>query len=855
MVEGIIGDLHEKFGVATISKGRWYADLIYILNALGYLRYVSLKNRNSRSNFEAMFKNYLTITLRSFKKQKVYSFINLFGLSLGIAAGFMILQYVYYEVNYDKHLDNAQNIYRVQQDRFNKGELSTQWASGCAGIGPDMKEAFPEIEKYVKLHSSNTLLKYNNQYLKIKNAYYASEDFFEVFSIPLISGVDSLVLTGLYKVVLSKSMATNLFGDADPLGKIVVLNDRTDFEVVGVFDDLPEQSHMKIDLLYSFSSYVALTSERANTAWNWDGFMTYVQLRAGTDPKSLEAKLPMLIEEKVGEEYEQSGQGIAFHLQPLAQIHLTSNYFGEFKKNGDKLTTYFLLIVGIFLIVIAWINYINLTTARAMQRAREVGIRKVLGSFRRQLINQFLFESAFMNLLSMIVALLLIFFGYPYFNEFVGISDPYSFPTDSFFWLSMLGMLLAGLFLSGFYPALVLSSFKPVDVLKGKFEGSGSGGTLRKVLVVFQFLTSVILITGTFVVYQQMNFLQEQDLGLSIDQTLILRTPNSNNDSTYSVHYNTFRNNLLAEPEISALSSSTSIPGGGPGWNAGGIRLLEQDENEANQYRVVAMDDQYLDLYDVEIANGRKFDDSFGNEENNVIVNESAVKLLGAVKSELILNKKMYFWGDTFNIVGVVKNFRHESPKKAFDPLIFRYIPEVNGFYSLKVSTQNMSQMIGKIEQHWRTSYNEQPFDLFFLDEHYNEQYKSEEQFGSVFGFFAGLAILIACLGLFGLASYATALRTKEVGVRKVLGARVTQLLALLAQDFLKLVSIAIIISIPISYWIINQWLDNFANRISISAYLFFVPSILLIVIALITITYHVLKTASLNPAITLKNE
>ncbi len=855
LLEGIIGDMYEKYYLAVEKKGARRAKLNYLINAIGYIRHYSLKNQNSKSNFEAMFKNYLTITLRTFKKHKVYSFINLFGLAVGITAGFIILQYVHYEFNYDTHLQNRDNIYRVQQDRYNKGELTTQWASGCAGIGPDLKEMFPEVEAYVKLYKSNTLLKYNNKYIKVKDPYYVTENFFEVFSIPLIRGIDSLVLKGLYTVVLSESMAKNIFGNEDPIGKEVRLNDNWNFEVVGIFEDIPENSHMKIDLVYSFETYVNLTSNDANTQWNWDGFMTYVQLKNGTDPLVFEAKIPTLVKSKVGEENEANNSGIAFHLQPIDKIHLTSNYMMEFKPNGNEQTTYFLLIVGIFILIIAWINYINLTTARAMQRAKEVGIRKVLGSYRRQLINQFMFESVFMNLLSLLIASLTIFLIFPYFNQFVGISEPYTFPRDSTFWLIFVGIMLVGILLSGLYPSMVLSGFKPISVLKGKLENSKSGIVLRKSLVVFQFMTSIILITGTYVVYQQMMYLQNQDLGVNINKTIVLKTPNVGSDSLFNIQNDYFVNQLLMESDINLISKSSSVPGRKPNWNAGGIRLLEQREDEINQYRIISMDDQYMELYEMEVIEGRKFNKTYGHETSNALVNEAAVKLMGINEMSEIISRKILFWGDTFKIVGVLKNFRQESPKSNFDPLIFRYNSRSGGFYSLKVSSNNMQKLIRKIEGHWQSAFQSRPLEYFFLDDYYNEQYKSENRFGSIFGFFAGLAILIACLGLFGLASYATALRMKEIGVRKVLGARIGQLLLLLTKDFMKLVAVSILIGLPLSFWMIDRWLEDFANRISLSAGLFIIPSLLLCLIALITIAYHTFKTATLNPASTLKDE
>lgn len=853
--EGIKGDLYERYLTTYQDRGRRRANWEYFLNGMGYLRYARLRNKNSKSNWQAMLKNHLTITLRTFKKHKVYSLINTLGLAIGMAAGFMILQYVHYEFTYDRFLENSQNIYRVKQNRYNKGELTTQWAAGCSGVGNAMKSDLPEVNKYVKLTLSTTMLSYDQRYFKVPHAYYASEDFFEIFSVPLLSGIDSLVLDNPYTVVLSKSLAKKIFGNDNPIGKVLKLNDTWDFEVTGIFDDLPEHTHMRFDLLYSFKSFVDIQGEQADTQWNWDGFMTYVQLEEGTDPGVVENKLVDLTEKYNGEELRLYNSAQSFELQPLDKIHLTSNYIREFKENGNEQATYFLLIVGVFVLLIAWINYINLSTARSMQRAKEVGVRKVIGSAKSQLISQFIFESFLTNLISLVLALALVVYIYPYFNGFVGREAQYTLPNDALFWLAMVGTIVVGALISGFYPAMVMSQFKPIKVLNGKFETSSSGSLLRKILVIFQFVTSVVLITGTFVIYQQLEFLQKQELGVSINKTMVIRTPVINADSIYRGRYDVFRNNLLNEAQIMQVSSTNTVPGRRADWNAGGIRLLQQTEADANQYRVIAMDDEFIDLFGLQVIEGRAFSASYGTETSSVIVNEAAVPLLGAMSAKDLINQKMYFWDDTFNIVGVVKNFRQESPKAAYDPMVFRYFPAPTGFYALKISSNDIPSLITKIETHWMDAYYGQPFNFFFLDDYYNEQYDSENRFGSIFAGFAGLAIFVACMGLFGLASYATSLRTKEVSVRKVLGANFPQLFLLLTSDFMKLVFIAILFSIPFSWWTLDTWLQEFANRITLDWWLFVVPAGVLILIAVATIGYHTFKVVSVNPARTLKYE
>lgn len=802
-----------------------------------------------------MFSSFFRTIWRQLTRHSFYSFLTIFGLAVGIAAGFLILQYVYFETTFDQFFEDKDNIYRVQLNRYNKGELATQWAAGCAGVGLAMKEDFPEVKEFVNMTKSNAQISYEKNYFKLDYAYYTGQTFFEVFSVPLLRGIDSLVLKEPFKVVLSESIAKKIFGNADPVGKLLKMNDETDFEVTGIFQDLPERSHMKLDLLYSFETYVNFTSENARTAWQWDGFLNYVQLQPGTDVEALQAKFPSFIENRAGEELEQYNAGMEFLLQPLTKIHLISDYRGEIKPTGDERATYFLLIIGLFVLVIAWVNYINLTTAHSLKRAREVGIRKVLGSYKSQLMRQFLMESTAMNLLAFVLASLFIFLSFPYFNEFLGRQTAFSWPDSTLFWASLVGIFLGGTLLSGFYPALILSKFRPVTVLKGKFAQSAKGNLLRKGLVTFQFLASIFLITGTYVVYQQLNFLQSQDLGVDIDQTLVINTPSYSSDSVLVTRDDIFKDKLQGESFVEALTNSTAVPGRTPNWNAGGIRLLRETEAESNQYRVLGGDDNFVDFYGLEVVAGRKFDDAFGQEENSVLFNEAAAKRMGFNDPEELIDEKINFWGDTMTVVGVIKDYRQESPKQAYDALIFRYFDNPSGYYSIKLRSSNIHQDIERIRSHWVTAFDNKPFNYFFLDDYYGEQYKAESNFGSIFGFFAGLAILVACLGLFGLASYVTKLRTKEVSVRKVLGASLQNLWLLLTLDFLKWVGLAILLAIPLNWLVMNNWLENFANRIALSWWIFFIPALVLLGIAAATVSYFTLRTANLNPATTLKDE
>ncbi len=801
-----------------------------------------------------MLKNYLKTAIRSLTKNHAFSIINILGLTIGMAACLFILQYVTLELSYDNFHANKNNLYRMQLDRYDRGELSTQWAAGCAGIGPALKENFPEVKGFVKMHSSNTVLSYHDLSFRENRVHYATEDFFEIFSFKLLSGVDSSVLKEPYKMVISESTAKKYFKEEEPVGKTMTLNGEVDFEVTGVFEDVPENTHMKFDILYSFETYVDLTNETARTAWQWDGFHTYILLEPGTDPLDFEAKLPAFVEEQQGEELKNFEAGMEFHLQPIEDIHLYSNYMMEFETNGDGKTVYALLIIAFFILIIAWVNYINLSTSKSMDRAREIGIRKVMGSYRTQLIGQFLIESLVLNFLAALLAVMLIVLLVPQFNNLTGQNISLALLFNLQFWMALIVIFTLGALLSGLYPAIIMSSFKPVAILKGKQSNSMGGNMLRRVLVIFQFIASVTLIVGTITVYRQITYMRSQDLGVSIDQTLVIRGPNVV-DSTYTNMFNTFKTEVLRNSAIKNLTASTAVPGGQPGWNAGGIRLVHEDASHSKQYRILGFDYDFVDAYGLEVLAGRNFSEEFSNDRATVLFNESAVSYMGFDDLEEALDKDIYFWGDTFKIIGVVKDYHQESLRSNFEPLIFRLIPNAQAFYSVKITTNDINTTIGSIENEFKALFPGNPFDYFFLDDHFNQQYKADIQFGKVFGTFAGLAIFIACLGLFGLSAFTAIQRTKEIGIRKVMGASVQNILSLLTKDFSKLIVIAILIASPLSWYIMSNWLQSFAYRIELSWLIFLVSGLIVIMIALLTVSIHTLKAASSDPVKSLRYE
>ncbi len=855
-IDEVQGDLYEWFSLRVKKQGLRKARLLYILDVVRFIRSYRLKSPeelNQNSNNTAMIRNYLITSWRSLSKNKSFATINIAGLTVGMAAYLLISMYVRHENGYDQFLENKENIYRMGQNRYNQGVLSTQWAAGCSVVGSALKDNFPEVLEYVRMTPSNAVVSYQDEVFREENAYYASETFFDVFSFKLIEGIDSTVLKDPYTMVISASTAKKYFGNENPIGKTIRHNGARDFDITGVFADLPKNSHMNADMLFSFETYVDIVGEEARTQWNWDGFYNYIVLREGTDPKDFEAKIPAFVQAQIGEELEQTNHLVEFFLQPVTDIHLTSDYMMEFKPNGSKQSTNFLFIISIFIILIAWINYINLATAKSLDRSKEVGIRKVMGSLRGQLMTQFLVESFLLNMASLILAVLLVYISLPYFNVLSGRTLSFEFLQLNN--LSQFGLLLfLGTVLSGLYPAFILSGFKPVSILKGKFKSSAKGNYLRKGLVIFQFFTSLVLMVGTATVFYQLDYMNNQDLGVNIDQTLVVRGPNVT-DSLYNDRLNYFKQSLISNSDISSITASTSVPGRQPTWNAGGIRLLSEAEGDGKQYRVIGGDHDYFNAYELDLLTGRQFDKNRVNDNETVLMNESATELMGFDNIESALSQEIFFWGDTFQIVGVVKDYHNESLKKSFEPLIFRLIPNASNFYSMKVSTSNMSRTIASIEEEWKLQFPGNPFDFFFLDDYFQEQYKAEVQFGKVFVLFAALATFIACLGLFGLASYITSQRTKEIGVRKVLGATLMNVLTLLTKDFALLIVVAVILAVPISWMIMSGWLDGFAYKINMEWWLFALPGLVLLIIALMTVSFQTIKSGLANPVDSLRHE
>ena len=604
-----------------------------------------------------MFKNYFKTAWRNIRRHKAYSSINILGLAIGIAGCMLILQYVSFELSYEDFQQHKDRIYRVQQDRYDNGKISTQWAAGAFGVGNAFKAAIPEIEDYVKvIQNDQVTAEVRNQPVKIEKVYFASSSFFNLFSYPLIAGNKSSALKEPNTAALSVSTAMKLFGTTNIIGKPLELNRNSNYHITAVYADAPVNTQLKPDILLSYATFQKWTTDSTGngpeTAWQWDGCLTYLMLQKGVNPATVEKKMLPVVKKFTADDMKKYNAGVIYRLQPLGDIHLYSHYMLEPGQNGDGKTVYLLLGIAFFIVVIAWVNYINLATARAITRAKEVGVRKAVGSQRGQLIIQFLSESAVLNAIALVLALIIVVFAIPGFNAVSGQHLNFSLFAKSGFWLGLTALFLVGIFLSGMYPAFVLSRFNPVDVLKGKLTSSGQGSLLRKSLVVFQFVASLFLLIGTVVVYQQIQFMRRQSLGVNIDQTLVLPRPIVGIDSTFLKRITAFKQELQQVPAIQQITVSTSIPGEPVGWNAGGIKLVGQDESKQKQYRVIGVDYDYIKTYGLKLIAGRPFDRSFGSDKHSVLFNRMGIEHLGFNKPEEAIGKKIDFWGEQYTIEG-----------------------------------------------------------------------------------------------------------------------------------------------------------------------------------------------------------
>ncbi len=804
-----------------------------------------------------MLKNYFKIAIRNLLRHKGFSLINILGLAIGMAVCILIMQYVSYENSYDKFHDDYESIYRVQFNIVKNGETVVECAAAVPAVGPAMKDNFPEVLEYCRAFPASGIFSSGEKSFREEKIQVVSPTFNTLLTFPIIKGDPDNALIGPNKAVLTESTAKRFFGEEDPLGKTITWEGDMVFEVSGICVDPPDNSHIKFTILISHDTIREFWGDAVDTAWGWYDYNTYVLLEDGTDHKEFDKKFAEWLYNEQGKEWEKRGVIYEFPLQPLVDIHLYSNLLQESEpdENGDGTAVNFLTIVALFILVIAWLNYINLSTSKAMERAREVGIRKVSGAARSELVRQFLLESFLINLIALILSFFIVELSLSAFRQLTGSVVATGLLISTGVWIWLLLIFLGGSFLSGLYPAFVLSSYQPVKVLKGSVSKGSQGSLLRKIMVVFQFAISVILIAGVIIVYNQMDFLRKHDLGIDIDKTLVLWSAGVfSSDSLRASTLDSFQQDVLTLSGVESFTKSSYVPGVEIFWGQGSYSEDQTQEDMGVMY-LVGIDHDFIPAYDLRLIAGNNFTPGLKENMTEVIVNRNAVKRYGYTDPAEIIGKKVFISNDTLLVRGVIENFNQMSLKSSITPLAFPFRPYTDGFYSIKISTANDQDLINRIREKWNSHLPGNPFEYFFLDEHFDRQYHKELQFGNVFGIFTGLAIFIACLGLFALASFSALQRTKEIGVRKVMGASVNSIVILLATDFLRMVGLAIIVAVPVTYILMQSWLQGFAYRISISGWTFLLAAVVVTFIAVITISYQTFKTATANPVEALKYE
>jgi len=807
-----------------------------------------------------MFRNFLKIALRNLYKTKFYSFINIAGLAVGIGCCLLIVLYVLHELSYDRHLEYAHRTYRVAVEG-RLGDNGFNMASVGAPTGPALVNDYPEVLETTRLMStSNWFIRYGETTFKETRLVYADPNVFDFFAIPLVKGDPEKVLSEPYSLVISEPMAHKYFGNDEPIGKTLNLDNQDDYKVTGVFEEIPSNRHFHYDFFASLNT----VAPRIPDIWLNMNLYTYIILQEGADPGELQAKFPEMVRKYCGPEFERFlgksmeelgglGNSLNYYLQPVTKIHLHSDLDSELEPNSDIRYVYIFSAIAFFILVIACINFMNLSTARSASRAREVGIRKVVGSLRSQLVRQFLTESVVLGILALAVAVLLVAVVLPHFNNLAGKELRLSALTQPMFIVSLLAIIVFVGFIAGCYPSLFLSSFRPVIVLRQKFGSGRKGRLIRQILVVFQFTTSIVLIVGTLVVFKQLHYVQNRKLGFEREHVLVLHDA-----FILQSQVESFKNALLQRPEIVSATVSSFLPVTSDRLVTTVFPEGKRVQGTSTPIQAWMVDFDYIKTLGMQIVKGRDFSRSFSTDSTAVIINEAASKHFGwedpignsiglyvAINPPTVAN---------FTVIGVVQDFHYESLRDQIRPLaLFRN--ESTELISLRLKASDLTGTIAFIEDTWNTFAPGQPFEYSFLDDRFDTMYRAEQRIGRIFGIFATLAVFVGCLGLFGLSAFTTEQRTKEIGVRKVLGAPVLGIVTMLSKEFSRLVVVSLVIAVPAAYMIMNGWLREFAYRASIGVWPFIASGLLALGIAWLTVAYHAIKIARSNPVNSLRYE
>lgn len=795
-----------------------------------------------------MLKNYLKIALRNIKKHKAYSFINIAGLAVGMTCCILILLWVQDELSYDKHHEKADRIYRITYAE-EIGDAFDHYATPPFAAAPAFAAEVPGISAYTRLWQRTGLIKHNGKNYDERNIFYADKDFFKVFSHEFIEGDPVTALENPGSIVLTRDMATKIFGHTNALGETVNLSADGDLKVTGVVENVPRNSHFHFNYLISINTIQGRRAEFLE-AWLVIAGYSYLLLDENAEAEIIEEKLASIVEKYTGEDARKYGTKMFYYLQPLTDIHLKSNLDGELEGNGDVRYVYVFSLIAVFILLIACINFMNLSTARSDSRGKEVGLRKVLGAHKKKLVVQFLTESIGFAFVALILSLNLIWFVIPGFNELTGkeITITALFNVSILFGLFTL-VIITGL-AAGSHPAFYLSSFQPIDTIRQKSQRGPRKSILRNGLVIVQFAISIILIISTFIVLKQLHFMKNQKLGFKKEQVLAIYTRGQG----LAQQFEAFKNELKKNTGILEASYSNGIPGK---TDTVLTTFLEgQPDNMSFTFDYIFADFDFLKTYEIELLQGRDFSRDFGADKDGAfLINETALSKMGW--GEGTLGKKIGYSREVMRpIVGIVKDFHYRSLKEVIGPLAIFLRPRRDIYLSVKMNTDDISRTLSYIEKTWNSFEKERRFEYFFVDENFDALYHSEERLSQIITFFSFIAIFVACLGLFGLASYTAEQSTKEIGIRKVLGASIGSIVFQLSRNFIKWVLIANLIAWPVTYIVLrNYWLSNFPFRIPISLLTFIAAGLIALCIAMLTVSYQSFKAALANPVDSIKYE
>jgi len=830
------GDFDEEFSFIYETKGygrAWFWYWTHLLRSLPvfikdilYWRFV-------------MYKNYLKTALRSLKRHKVFSFINIIGLSVGLACCILILQYIKHEFSFDKFHENSGYIYRIlQHQKGNIYQGTDIFNTTPAILAPSAREDFPHDAKLTRVKNYERQVRFDNKQFYEKRFLYAEQEFLDIFSFPVVKGNPKTALKEPNTVMITREMAQKYFGEKDPLNKIINIDNKQDYRITGVLENVPDNSHLKFDFLASFSSLLSTWGQNQLTSWQNSSVRTYIKLNKNSSPQKFNSQL---------KKYDTVGFGghpASFHLQPLLDIHLGHKVAFDLPGKGDMRYIYLYSAITLFILLIACFNYMNLSIARSFSRGKEIGVRKVVGAKRKSLISQFLGESLVLSLFSLVLALFIVRLALPVFNYLIGRNIQFDLLTNIVFVFCLICLgIFAGL-IAGIYPAIFLSSFKPTTVLKGRSESiSKSTTSLRNALIIVQFAVSVCLIICALVINQQLHYIKNTKLGLDKDSIITIPMPNKRMWEKYNV----FKSELSQQANILDITASKSLPTEID--NTAQVRLGGKNQGETLRVWVNWVDFNFIDFYKMNIVQGRNFiKESPQDLENAYIINETAAKAVGL---EDLRGKKL----GRGQIIGVVEDFHFAPLHSEIQPLVLMLDPGSLKVLSVRINSNDISNTLSFIQNKWKRIFPDFPFVFSFLDERIESMYETEMKLGQSFNYFTLIAILLSCLGLLGLASYMAEKKTKEIGIRKVLGATVPNILVLLTREFTRFVFLANIIAWPIAYFAMNKWLQSFAYRIDIGLWIFAVSSLLALFMALLTVSYQSIKAATANPVDSLRYE